>query len=47
MGVACLVVPLMSVGLELYFLAVESAHNRIHINYLEDPGLAARVRGIK
>lgn len=39
--------PLMSLGLELYFLAAESAHNRIHMNYPEDPGLAARALGIK
>lgn len=42
-----LVIPLMSVDLELYFLAAEIAHNIIHIQHLEDPGLAARDLGIK
>lgn len=45
--VACLVILLMSVDLELYFLADQIPHRRIYINYLEDPALAPRVLGIQ
>lgn len=39
---ACLVIPLVSVDLELYVLSDQIPHRRIYIFYLENPGLAAR-----
>lgn len=42
---ACLVILLMSVDSELYFLTDQIPHRRIYINYLEDPDLAPRVLG--
>lgn len=44
---ACLVIVLLSVDLELYFLADQIPHRRVYINYLEDPDLAPRVLGIQ
>lgn len=44
--VACLIRPLISLDLEIYFLAYQIAPRRICI-YVEDVGLAARVLGAK
>lgn len=44
---ACLVIVLLSVDSELYFLADQIPHRRVYINYLEDPDLAPRVLGIQ
>lgn len=44
-GDLSLVILLMAVDSELYFLTDQIPHRRIYINYLEDPDLAPRVLG--